>query len=88
MVRCPSRTSAVCTSTGRQATLQGPTLAPGLGYSVRLAASGTRTSINGATVWRRCETGDTYSISRAANGTITRSCANAGSNTACVNSSW
>ena len=40
------------------------------------------------TVTATSTTGDTYSISRAANGTITRSCANFGSNTACVASSW
>jgi type IV pilus assembly protein PilA len=40
------------------------------------------------TVTATSTNGDTYSISRAANGTITRSCHNSGSNTACVNSSW
>jgi len=41
------------------------------------------------TVTATSTTGDTYSISRAANGTITRSCANSGSNTGCPSShSW
>ena len=35
------------------------------------------------TVTATSTTGDTYSITRAANGTITRSCANFGTNTAC-----
>ncbi len=40
------------------------------------------------TVTTTSTTGDTYSISRAANGTTTRTCTNAAGNTACVNSSW
>jgi type IV pilus assembly protein PilA len=42
----------------------------------------------GYTVTATSTTGDTYSIIRAANGTVARSCHNSGSNTACVNSSW
>ncbi len=48
-------------------------------------AIGTAT---GYTVTATSTTGDTYSIIRAANGTVTRSCANSGSNTACVNNTW
>ena len=48
-------------------------------------AVGTATTY---TVTATSTNGDTYSITRAANGTITRSCHNSGSNTACVNSSW
>jgi type IV pilus assembly protein PilA len=41
------------------------------------------------TVTATSTTGDTYSITRAANGTITRSCANFGTNTACpATHSW
>jgi type IV pilus assembly protein PilA len=50
-----------------------------------LGATGSAT---GYTVTATSTTGDTYSIIRAANGTITRSCQNSGSNTACVNNSW
>ena len=50
-----------------------------------LGATGSAT---GYTVTATSTTGDTYSITRAANGTVTRSCHNSGSNTACVNSSW
>ena len=50
-----------------------------------LGAVGTAT---GYTVTATSTTGDTYSIIRAANGNITRSCQNSGSNTACVNNSW
>jgi type IV pilus assembly protein PilA len=49
-------------------------------------ASGTATTY---TVTATSTNGDTYSISRAPNGTITRSCANLGANTACPSShSW
>ena len=49
-------------------------------------ASGTAT---GYTVTATSTTGDTYSITRAANGTVTRSCANFGTNTACPSThSW
>jgi type IV pilus assembly protein PilA len=49
-------------------------------------ASGTATTY---TVTATSTNGDTYSISRAANGTITRSCANFGANTACpLSHSW
>jgi type IV pilus assembly protein PilA len=48
-------------------------------------ASGTAT---GYTVTATSTTGDTYSIIRAANGTVTRSCHNSGSNAACVNNTW
>ena len=49
-------------------------------------ASGTAT---GYTVTATSTTGDTYSINRAANGTITRTCLNSGSNTGCPSShSW
>jgi type IV pilus assembly protein PilA len=50
-----------------------------------LSASGTATTF---TVTAKSTTGDTYTINRAANGTTTRTCANAAGNTACVNSSW
>jgi type IV pilus assembly protein PilA len=40
------------------------------------------------TVTTTSTTGDTYSISRAANGALTRTCTNSGSNTACVNGTW
>ena len=46
-------------------------------------------STTGYTVTATSTTGDTYSIIRAANGTVTRSCQNNPStNTACVNNSW
>ena len=49
-------------------------------------ASGTATTY---TVTATSTNGDTYSISRAANGTVTRSCANFGTNTACPSThSW
>jgi type IV pilus assembly protein PilA len=49
-------------------------------------ASGTA---NTYTVTATSTNGDTYSISRAGNGTITRSCQNSGSNTGCPTSqSW
>jgi type IV pilus assembly protein PilA len=52
-----------------------------------LGATGSAT---GYTVTATSTTGDTYSITRAANGTVTRSCANNPSTntTPCVNSSW
>jgi type IV pilus assembly protein PilA len=51
-----------------------------------LGATGNATTY---TVTATSTTGDTYSIARAANGTITRSCQNNPStNTACVNNSW
>jgi type IV pilus assembly protein PilA len=51
-----------------------------------LGAVGTAT---GYTVTATATTGDTYSITRAANGTITRSCADSGSSTGCPSShSW
>jgi type IV pilus assembly protein PilA len=50
-----------------------------------LGAVGTA---NGYTVTATSTTGDTYSIIRAANGTVARSCANATGQTACVNASW
>jgi len=50
-----------------------------------LGALGTAT---GYTVTATSTTGDTYSIIRAANGTVARSCHNATGETACVNSSW
>ena len=54
--------------------------------STLLGAVGTATTY---TVTATSTTGDTYSISRAATGTITRSCQNNPStNTACVNHSW
>ena len=40
------------------------------------------------TVTATSTTGDTYSINRLANGTITRTCQNAPNQTACVNQSW
>jgi type IV pilus assembly protein PilA len=49
-------------------------------------AVGTATTY---TVTATSTNGDTYSISRAANGTITRSCANLGANTGCPSThSW
>jgi type IV pilus assembly protein PilA len=48
-------------------------------------ASGTATTY---TVTATSTTGDTYSISRAANGTISRTCVNNPPNTACVGGSW
>ncbi|HVC83699.1 MAG TPA: type II secretion system protein [Solirubrobacteraceae bacterium] len=49
-------------------------------------AIGTATTY---TVTATSTTGDTYSIVRAADGTVTRSCANIPStNTACVNNTW
>jgi type IV pilus assembly protein PilA len=49
-------------------------------------ASGTAT---GYTVTVTSSNGDTYSITRAPNGTITRSCQNSGSNTGCPSThSW
>ena len=54
--------------------------------NTNLGAVGTATTY---TVTATSTTGDTYSISRAANGLITRSCAyNPSTNTACVNNSW
>ena len=49
------------------------------------AASGTATSF---TVTATAVGNDTYTITRYANGTTSRSCQNSGSNTACVNLSW
>jgi hypothetical protein len=49
---------------------------------------GATGSATGYTVTTTSTTGDTYSIARAANGAIARSCENSGSNTACVNHSW
>jgi type IV pilus assembly protein PilA len=49
------------------------------------AATGNATTFS---VTATSTTGDTYTINRLANGTTTRTCANVGSNTACVNSSW
>jgi len=57
----------------------------GNGNAYLSAATGTAT---GFTVTATSTTGDTYSITRAANGTITRSCTNSGTSTACVNSTW
>jgi type IV pilus assembly protein PilA len=51
-------------------------------------AGGAVGTAAGYTVTATSTTGDTYSIIRAANGTVTRSCANSGSSTACVNNSW
>ena len=49
-------------------------------------AVGTATTY---TVTATSTNGDTYSITRAANGTITRSCANLGANTGCpLTHSW
>jgi type IV pilus assembly protein PilA len=48
-------------------------------------ASGTATTY---TVTATSTTGDTYSISRAANGVISRTCTNNPPNTACVGGSW
>ena len=46
-------------------------------------------STTGYTVTATSTTGDTYSIVRAANGSVTRSCVdNPSTNTACVNHSW
>jgi type IV pilus assembly protein PilA len=51
-----------------------------------LGAIGTATSY---TVTATATTGDTYSITRAANGLVTRSCQNSGASTACPSShSW
>jgi len=51
-----------------------------------LGAVGTAT---GYTVTATATTGDTYSITRSANGTITRSCQNSGSSTGCPSThSW
>jgi type IV pilus assembly protein PilA len=49
------------------------------------AASGTS---NTYTVTATSTNGDTYSITRASNGSVTRSCSNSGTNTACVSSTW
>jgi type IV pilus assembly protein PilA len=49
------------------------------------AATGTAT---GFTVTAKSAIGDTYTITRAANGTTTRTCANAAPSTACINGSW
>jgi type IV pilus assembly protein PilA len=57
----------------------------GNGNAYLFAATGTASSF---TVTAKSTTGDTYSVTRAPNGTISRSCANSGSSTACVNSSW
>jgi len=51
-------------------------------------AGGAVGTATGYTVTATSTTGDTYSIIRAANGTVTRSCANATGQTACVNNSW
>jgi type IV pilus assembly protein PilA len=40
------------------------------------------------TVTTTSTTGDTYSIARSATGTLTRTCTNSGSSTACVNGTW
>jgi type IV pilus assembly protein PilA len=43
---------------------------------------------NTYTVTTTSTTGDTYSINRAAAGTLTRTCTNAAGQTACVNGTW
>jgi type IV pilus assembly protein PilA len=57
-----------------------------------IASPGGTAVLNGGTGYTVTATstnGDTYSITRAANGTITRSCANSGSNTGCPSThSW
>jgi type IV pilus assembly protein PilA len=49
------------------------------------AATGTAT---GFVVTATSTTGDSYTITRAANGTTARTCANAAGQTACVNGTW
>jgi type IV pilus assembly protein PilA len=73
-----------------ESTIQVGSTPPGNAYiqnvNTALGAVGTAT---GYTVTATATTGDTYSITRAANGTITRSCQNSGTSTGCPSSqSW
>jgi type IV pilus assembly protein PilA len=69
-----------------ESTIQVGSTPAGNAYIATGGAVGTATTY---TVTATSTTGDTYSISRAANGTITRSCANFGSSTGCPSThSW
>jgi type IV pilus assembly protein PilA len=57
----------------------------GNGNAYLSAVAGTAT---GYTVTTTSTTNDTYSITRAANGALTRTCTNAAGQTACVNGTW
>jgi type IV pilus assembly protein PilA len=50
--------------------------------------SGVTATATTYTVTTSSTTGDTYSINRAANGSLTRTCVNSGTNTACVGGTW
>ena len=70
-----------------ESTIQVGSTPPGNAYiATPGGASGTATTY---TVTATSTNGDTYTIQRAANGTITRTCLNSGSNTGCPSSrSW
>jgi len=72
-----------------------PTILAGYEATIQTSAgqgnawlSGVTGTASGYTVTTTSTTGDTYSIIRAANGSLTRSCSDATGQTACVGATW
>ena len=80
---------------GSYATITGPASLSAIEATIPTSNAGNNAFLSAATgsatgfvVTTTATTGDTYTITRAANGTITRGCTNAVGQTVCVNATW